>query len=283
MHIFHFGTLHANFSTLLNLPKRESKMEPGLVKALESIVGKEEVITKRERMLNYLSDESPPMMEPKPANDVVVVKPSDTKQVSTILKFANEHEIPVFARGGGTGLVAGAVPTRDGIVLSLERLNEITVDKDNLMAVAGAGVTLGRLLEEAGREGLAFPPHPGDENAQIGGLVATNAGGSRAVRHGVMRNHVRAIEVVLPTGEILTLGGKVHKNNAGYDLMQLIIGSEGTLGIVTQATIQLLRETGAIAYSNRPIRGPTCCNHAQSQRYSNRPEPRSQSSMSKKN
>jgi glycolate oxidase len=231
-------------------------MEPGLVKVLESIVGKEEVITKRENMLNYLSDESPPMMEPKPANDIVVVKPSDTNQVSAILKFANEHEIPVFARGGGTGLVAGAVPTRDGIVLSLERLNEITVDKNNLMAVAGAGVTLGKLLEAAGREGLAFPPHPGDENAQIGGLVATNAGGSRAVRHGVMRNHVRAVGVVLPTSEILTLGGKVHKNNAGYDLMQLIIGSEGTLGVVTQATIQLYAKSGPsltliVPYSDR--------------------------------
>ena len=219
-------------------------MELALVKALESIVGKDEVITTRERMLNYLSDESPPMMEPKPANDIVVVKPSDTNQVSKILKFANEHEIPVFARGGGTGLVAGAVPTRDGIVLSLERLNEITVDKDNLMAVTGAGVTLGKLLEASGREGLAFPPHPGDENAQIGGLVATNAGGSRAVRHGVMRNHVRAVQVVLSTGEILTLGGKVHKNNTGYDLMQLIIGSEGTLGVVTQATIQLYAKSG---------------------------------------
>ena len=219
-------------------------MEPALVKGLESIVGKDEVITTRERMLNYLSDESPPMMEPKPAKDIVVVKPSDTKQISSILKFANEHAIPVFVRGGGTGLVAGAVPTRDGIVLSLERLNEITVDKDNLMAVAGAGVTLGKLLEAARGEGLAFPPHPGDENAQVGGLVATNAGGSRAVRHGVMRNHVRAIEVVLPTGEILTLGAKVHKNNAGYDLMQLIIGSEGTLGIVTQATIQLYAKPG---------------------------------------
>lgn len=235
-------------------------MEPALVKGLESIVGKDEVITTRERMLNYLSDESPPMMEPKPAKDIVVVKPSDTKQISSILKFANEHAIPVFVRGGGTGLVAGAVPTRDGIVLSLERLNEITVDKDNLMAVAGAGVTLGKLLEAARGEGLAFPPHPGDENAQVGGLVATNAGGSRAVRHGVMRNHVRAIEVVLPTGEILTLGAKVHKNNAGYDLMQLIIGSEGTLGIVTQATIQLY-ETWSVSYSNRPICRPTCRNH----------------------
>jgi glycolate oxidase len=220
-------------------------MEPALLNALESIVGKDEVITTRERMLNYLADESPPMMEPKAANDVVVVKPSDTNQVSAILKLANDHSIPVFARGGGTGLVAGAVPTRDGIVLSLEHLNQVTVDKNNLMAVAGAGVTLGKLIEAAGSEELAFPPHPGDENAQIGGLVATNAGGARAVRHGVMRNHVRAVEVVLPNGEILSLGGKVHKNNVGYDLMQLMIGSEGTLGVVTQATIQLYAKSGA--------------------------------------
>jgi glycolate oxidase len=220
-------------------------MDQALVKSLETIVGKDEVVTSRERMLSYLSDESPPMLEPKPASDIVVVKPADSKQVSAILKLANEHSIPVFARGGGTGLVAGAVPTRDGIVLSLERLNQIEVDKNNLMAVAGAGVTLGKLLEAAGREELGFPPHPGDENAQIGGLVSTNAGGARAVRHGVMRNHVRAVEVVLPSGETLNLGGKVHKNNVGYDLMQLIIGNEGTLGIVTQATIQLYAKSGS--------------------------------------
>jgi glycolate oxidase len=231
-------------------------MDAALVKALESIVGKDNVITTRERMLNYLSDESPPMLEPKPANDVVVVKPSGVSQVSAVLKFANEHSTPVVARGGGTGLVAGAVPTRDGIVLSFERMNQITIDKDNLMAIAGAGVTLGGLIEAAGREQLAFPPHPGDENAQVGGLVATNAGGARAVRHGVMRNHIRALEVVLATGEILNLGGKVHKNNVGYDLMQLIIGSEGTLGIVTQATIQLYAKSGStltliVPYANR--------------------------------
>ena len=107
------------------------------------------------------------------------------------------------------------------------------------MAEAQAGVTLGKLIEAAKENGLSFPPHPGDENAQVGGLVATNAGGSRAVRHGVMRNQVRALQFVLPSGEIVNLGGKVHKDNVGYDLAQLIIGSEGTLGVVTQATIQL--------------------------------------------
>jgi glycolate oxidase len=106
-------------------------------------------------------------------------------------------------------------------------------------------VTLGELTHEAEKVNLSFPPHPGDETAQVGGLVATNAGGSRAVKHGVMRNQVRGIEAVLPTGEILTLGGKVHKDNVGYDLMQLIIGSEGTLAVITKATIQLFPTAGA--------------------------------------
>jgi glycolate oxidase len=129
----------------------------------------------------------------------------------------------------------------------MERMNKIEIDTANLMADAEAGVTLGRLTTAADEAGLSFPPHPGDESAQVGGLVATNAGGSRAVRHGVMRNHVRAIEVVLPTGEILNLGRKVHKNNVGYDLVQLIIGSEGTLAVITKATLQLYPKYGATA------------------------------------
>jgi len=216
-----------------------------LVRELELIVGKDQTVTKRESMLNYLSDETPAVIEPKPASDIVVVRPKNANEVAAIVKFANEHKIAVFPRGGGTGLVGGAVPTRNGIVLSVERLNQIEIDKENMMADVGAGVTLGKLIELSGREGLSFPPHPGDENAQVGGLVATNAGGSRAVRHGVMRNHVRALEVILATGELLHLGGKVHKDNVGYNLMQLIIGSEGTLGIVTNVTIQLYGKEGA--------------------------------------
>ncbi len=190
-------------------------------------------------MLSYLSDETPAAMEPKPASDVVVVKPGNLEEVSRVVRFANQGKIPLFPRGGGTGLVGGAVPTSDGIVLSFERMNDIHVDKENLMADAAAGVTLGELTAAARMTGLSFPPHPGDENAQVGGLVATNAGGSRAVKHGVMRNNIRAVQVVLATGEVVNLGGKVHKDNVGYDLMQLIIGSEGTLGVITRATLQL--------------------------------------------
>jgi glycolate oxidase len=130
------------------------------------------------------------------------------------------------------------------------------IDEGNMMAVAEAGVTLSQLVTAADKVGLAFPPHPGDESAQVGGLVVTNAGGSRAVRHGVMRNQVREVEAVLPTGEILELGKKVHKNNVGYDIMQLIIGSEGTLAVVTKATLQLYPKYEATATLVLPFATP---------------------------
>ncbi len=215
------------------------------VESLESLVGKSNVVTRVEQIQSYLTDETPTFIRPSPARDVVLVIPETTQQVAAVMRFANENLVPVYPRGGGTGLAGGCVPTHDGIVLSLERMRKIEIDQENMMAVAEAGVTLLEFNEAAATVGLSFPPHPGDENAQVGGLVAANAGGSRAVRHGVMRNHVRALEVVLPSGEILKLGGKVHKNNVGYDLMQLVIGCEGTLGIVTKATIQLYPKQGA--------------------------------------
>lgn len=222
-------------------------MDKLVIDGLESIVEKDHVITNREQMQNYLADETAEPVRPKPANDLVLVRPAGTQQVSEVLKLANRHGIVVFPRGGGTGLVGGAVPTRDGIILSMERMSGIEIDKENMMAIAEARVTLQRLQDTASEAGLFFPPHLGDENAQVGGLVATNAGGSRAVRYGVMRNQVRALEIVTPTGEILNLGGRLHKNNVGYDLMQLIIGSEGTLAVITKVTLQLYPKFGATA------------------------------------
>lgn len=216
-----------------------------MIEELGKIVGENYVITRKEQMLNYLTDETPPAVRPKPADDLTLVKPANTQEVSDIMRIANNYHTPVYPRGGGTGLVGGAVPTSNGIILSMERLDKIEVDKDNMMAIAEAGVTLESLATAANAAGFSFPPHPGDENAQVGGLVATNAGGSRAVRHGVMRNQVRAIEVVLPTGGIMNLGGRVHKNNVGYDLMQLLIGSEGTLGVITKATLRLYPKSEA--------------------------------------
>jgi len=232
-------------------------MKPELVEKLEDIVGNEWVVTRKEAMLDYLMDETAPTVCPKPASDVILVKPGTAQETSSILKLANGWKVPVFPRGGGTGLVGGCIPTEDGIVLSLERMNRvIEVDRENLMIVVEAGVTLEKLMEAADEAGLSFPPHPGDETAQVGGLVACNAGGARAVRYGVMRNYVKGIEVALPTGEILNLGGKLLKDVAGYDLMHLIIGSQGTLGVITKVVLRLypkFKETATliIPYEDR--------------------------------
>jgi len=218
-----------------------------LLDRLVGIVGKDWVITDREFMGTYLKDETPEPMRPSPASNLILVKPSSTKEVSDVLRIANRESIPVFPVGGRTGLVGGSVPTEPGIILSLERMNQTEIDRENLMAVAEAGATLADLIKASVDAGLFFPLHPGDEGAQIGGLIATNAGGVRAVKYGVMRNYVKGLEVVLPTGEVLNLGGKLIKNNTGYDLMQLIIGSEGTLCVITKAVIKLYAESRFMA------------------------------------
>jgi len=210
------------------------------VQQLQSIVGEDWVISRREQMESYLMDETYLGVRPQPADNVILVKPANSQEISAILKLANKENTPVYPRGGGTGLVGGAIPTRDGIVLSLERLDKIEeIDKENLMVVAQAGVTLEQLLKAVEDADLLFPPHPGDEGAQVGGLIACNAGGVRAVKYGVVRNYVKGLEVVLPTGEIVTMGGKLLKNNTGLDLMHLLIDSEGILGIITKAILRL--------------------------------------------
>ncbi len=183
---------------------------------LREIVGRDWVVTNREQMERYLADETADAVRPKPADNVILVKPASAEEISAILILANQEKTPVFVRGGGTGICGGAVPIADGILLSMERLDRIVeVDRDNLMVVVDAGVPYGNMLEAVEEAGLFFPPHPGAEGAHIGGLVACNAGGARAVKYGVIRNFVRGLEVVLPTGEIITTGGKLMKNNQG--------------------------------------------------------------------
>ena len=210
------------------------------VEKLQEIVGSDWVVTNREQMESYLADETADATRPKPADNVVLVKPSSAEEISAILKMANQENTPVFIRGGGTGICGGAVPIADGILLSMERLDRIVeVDRDNLMIVVDAGVPYGNMLEAVEEAGLFFPPHPGAEGAHVGGLVACNAGGARAVKYGVIRNFVRGLEVVLPTGEIITTGGKLMKNNQGFDLMHLLINSNGALGVITKVIFRL--------------------------------------------
>ncbi|HHE41705.1 MAG TPA: FAD-binding oxidoreductase [Dehalococcoidia bacterium] len=208
--------------------------------ALEAIVGKDYVITDRRQIEPYTIDATPVAVMPKAADNLIVVKPANPQEISEILKLANRELTPVWVRGGGTGLAAGAIPTKDGIVLSVERLDRIIeIDRRNMMAVVEAGVTLGELLQAAEAENMSFPPHPGDEGAQVGGLAVCNAGGARAVKFGVMRNYVKGLEVVLPTGEIVKLGGKLLKNNTGLPLLHLMVDSEGILGVVTKVILRL--------------------------------------------
>ncbi len=212
-------------------------------KELEEVIGERWVITDIDLIQNYLKDETPDPVRPTANGNFILVKPISTLEVSQILRLANRNKISVFPVGGRTGLVGGSIPTEDGLILSVERMKKIEIDKENLMTIADAGVTLGELIDSAEKAHLFFPPHPGDEGAQVGGLVATNAGGVRAVKYGVMRNYVKGIEVVLPTGEILNLGGILLKNNTGYDIMQMIIGSEGTLCVITKAIMKLYPKT----------------------------------------
>ncbi|MBQ5954506.1 MAG: FAD-binding oxidoreductase [Firmicutes bacterium] len=210
-------------------------------KALKEIVGEEYVLTDLEQTGAYMYDEVEKAFRPDAALDSIVVKPADTAEISSIVKYADTHDIPFLVRGGGTGLAGGCTPVVESIIISMERLNRIIeIDDKNMVAVLESGVTLMQLLEELEKyDGLSFPVHPGDEGAQMGGMAVTNAGGARAVRHGVMRKHIMGIEVVLPNGEILELGGKLIKNNAGYNLCQLILGSEGTLAIVTKVILKI--------------------------------------------
>ncbi len=226
-------------------------------KALRDIVGNDWVVTGKDQTAPYKVDSTPPAVMPKAAENIIVVKPATAEEISAIMKLANREKTPVYVRGGGTGMAGGAIPTRDGIVLSMERFDKIEeIDTRNLMAVAQAGVTLGQLLAAADAKNMSFPPHPGDEGAQLGGLAVCNAGGARAVKFGVMRNYVKGLEVVLPTGEIVTMGGKLLKCNTGLPLLHLMVDSEGILGVVTKVTLRLYPRfagtaTMVISYDNR--------------------------------
>ncbi len=172
----------------------------------------------------------------------VVVFAESTEQVSTLMRFATEHKIPVTARGAGYGYVGGCVPMHGGIALSLARMNHIKdISFADAVAVVEPGVITGELQAKAKEQKLFYPPDPASlKDCSMGGNVATNAGGPRCLKYGVTRNYVIGLEVVLANGDVLRTGGRVHKNKTGFDLIGMFVGSEGMLGIVTEITVKLL-------------------------------------------
>lgn len=165
----------------------------------------------------------------------------DKYQISSIMKYAFKENIPVTVRGSGTGLVGACVPLFGGILLDMSKMNQIIeLDKTNLTLRVEPGVLLLDIYGCVEPEGFFYAPDPGEKTATIGGNISTNAGGMRAVKYGVTRDWIRGLEVVLPNGELVKFGGKVVKNSTGYGLKDLIIGSEGTLGIIVEATLKLI-------------------------------------------
>src|ERR1051326_8100612 len=178
--------------------------------------------------------------------DVVVI-PKNTEQIAAIARLCNEQRVPLVVRGAGTGFTGGAVPTCGGVLLSMERFNRILdIDELNLLAVVEPNVINGDLQREVEKVGLFYPPDPASLNqSSIGGNVAECAGGPRAFKYGVTKRYILALEAVLPTGEIINTGSKAVKNVVGYDLTQLLVGSEGTLAIITRITVRLVPKPAA--------------------------------------
>lgn len=220
--------------------RKYNKVTMEVLEQLKNIVGEDNVIVDEAKLADYSHDEvNDPhyMFMPE-----VVVCPDTVEQIAEVVKLANRELIPLVPRGAGTGLACGAVPIYGGIVLTTGKLNKIIkVDADNMYIEAEAGVLTGDIQNAAKDVGLYYPGDPcSGDSCYIGGNVATNAGGNKAVKYGTTRHQVYSMEVVTPTGEITTLGGRLAKCSTGYALEQLIIGSEGTLGIITKVTLKLV-------------------------------------------
>ncbi len=207
------------------------------IKKLTHILGKKNILTNKQDLLTYSHDATYREFMPD-----VVVFPKDAEEISSILKLANEELFPIIPRGAGSGMSGGALAIRGGLVMSMNRLNRILlIDQGNMIAKVEPGVVTGHLQEEAEKCGLFYPPDPASlDVSTIGGNVAECAGGPRAVKYGVTRDYVLGLKIVLPTGEILDVGVETTKGVVGYDLVRLIVGSEGTLAIITEITLRLI-------------------------------------------
>ncbi len=207
------------------------------IQELQAIVGKENTFTGKAEKKDYGKDYT----EDLHFTPEIVVKPDSSEKISAIVQYCNERELPLTPRGGGTGLSGGALPVMGGIVLSTELLNQIIdIDEANFQATVEPAVINEVLREAVEEKGLFYPPDPASKGTSfIGGNMAENAGGPKAVKYGVTKDYVLNLEVVLPTGEIIWTGANTLKNATGYNLTQLIVGSEGTLGIITKIVLKL--------------------------------------------
>ena len=215
-----------------------NKLSPAAAGKLRAIVGDGRFQYGEAVREEYSHDEMPIYGRCLPE---AVCLPESTEEVSAILRLCCEERVPVTVRGAGTGLVGGCVPLAGGVVLSTMRMNRIlSYDMNNLVVHTQPGVRLCDLAADALAHGLMYPPDPGEKTATVGGNVSTNAGGMRAVRYGVTRDYVLAMTVVLPDGQIMKLGKSVCKTSSGYSLLHLMIGSEGTLGVITELSLKLV-------------------------------------------
>jgi glycolate oxidase len=212
-------------------------IEKKVLSSLKAIVGKDNVHTDKSDKITHSYDATRKSYLP----DVVVYAES-AEQVSEIVKLANSHLIPLIARGAGSGFTGGTLPIKGGIVLVLTKMDRILgIDTDNLIAVVEPGVVTSALQKEVEKVGLFYPPDPASKDfCTLGGNVAECAGGPRCVKYGVTKDYILGLEVVTATGEIIRTGGKTLKNVVGYDLTKLFVGSEGTLGVVTEIVLKLL-------------------------------------------
>lgn len=217
-----------------------NELTPELIAELKAIVGEDNCHAGEAVSEDYSHDEMPIYGTRMPE---AVCFPESTEQVSGIMRLCNEHSIPVTVRGAGTGLVGGSTPLEGGVVLCTMHMNQILeYDMNNLNVRIQPGVRLCDLAADALIHGLMYPPDPGEKTGSVGGNVSTNAGGMRAVKYGTTRDYVLAMTVVLPSGEILDLGRAVTKTSSGYSLLHLMVGSEGTLGVITELTMKLVPE-----------------------------------------
>jgi glycolate oxidase len=215
-----------------------NKITPQIIGRLSSIVGNDNLFVDGETLENYSHDETEDL---KFLPDVVI-KPTTAQQISEILKLSNEYRFPVTPRGGGTGLSGGALAVHGGVCLSMEKFNKILeIDEKNFLAVVEPGVITQVFQEELEKHGLFYPPDPASRGScLLGGNLAESSSGPRTVKYGGTKDYVLGIEAVLPTGEIINTGGKVLKNVTGYNLTQLIIGSEGTLAVITKIIFRII-------------------------------------------